>query len=157
MKVTTTLNKRNRIINIVKYRTKIRNMKYGIKIHLTLTEAEQLDKDNGNDLWKKAIEKETKGIRIAFQLLKENEKIPVGSKAIIYHWIFIIKFDISRKARLVVGWHMNKEVSVHTTFLSIVSQESVRLSFLLATINGSYLLMGDISNAYLHAEPREKL
>ena len=52
---------------------------------------------------------------------------------------------------------MNKEVSVHTTFLSIVSQESVRLSFLLATINGSYLLMGDISNAYLHAEPREKL
>ena len=33
----------------------------------------------------------------------------------------------------------------------------MRLSFLLATINDLDLLMGDISNAYLHAEPREKV
>ena len=52
---------------------------------------------------------------------------------------------------------MNKEVPAHTTFSSVVSRESVRLSFLLATINGLDLLMGDISNAYLHAEPREKV
>ena len=52
---------------------------------------------------------------------------------------------------------MNKEVPAHTTFSSVVSRKSVRLSFLLATINGLDLLMEDISNAYLYAEPREKV
>ena len=145
--VPTILNKRNRMINKVKSRIKIKNLKYGIKIPMSLTEANQLDRENSNDLWKKAIEKETKGVRVAFQLLKENEKPPVGSKAIKYHWIFTIKFDLSRKARLVAGGHMNKEVPAHTTFSSVVSRESVRLSFLLATINGLDLLMWDISNA----------
>ena len=63
---------------------------------MTLTEVEHLDRENGNDLWRKAIEKETKGVRVAFQLLKENEKPPVGAKAIKYHWIFTIKFNLSR-------------------------------------------------------------
>ena len=52
---------------------------------------------------------------------------------------------------------MNKEVPTHTAFSSVVSRESVKLSFLLATINDLDLLIGDISNAYLHAEPREKV
>ena len=78
----TILNKRNRMINKVKSRIKIKNLKYGIKIPMSLTEANQLDRENSNDLWKKAIEKETKGVRVSFQLLKENEKPPVGSKAI---------------------------------------------------------------------------
>ena len=52
---------------------------------MTLTEAEHLNRENGNNLWKKSIEKEIKGVRVAFQLLKENEKPLVGSKAIKYH------------------------------------------------------------------------
>ena len=94
---------------------------------MTLREAEQLDRDNNNDLWKKAIEKETKSVRIAFQLLKQNEKPLVGSKVKRDHWIFAIEFNLSRKARLVVGGHMNEEVTAYTAFSSIVSRESVRL------------------------------
>ena len=104
-------------------------MKYGIKIPMTLTEAEHLDRENGNDLWEKATEKETKGVRVAFQLLKENEKPPVGSKAITYHWIFTIKFDLSRKARLVAGGHTNKEVPAHMVNRGpIISLSSILIS-----------------------------
>jgi len=152
--VQSVLNKRNRIINKVKSRIKIKN---GIKIPSAIYEAEKLDKENNNSLWKEAIEKELNGVRVAFQLLKDNEKPPVGSKHIQYHWIFTIKFDLTRKARLVAGGHLNKEVPAHTTFSSVVSRESVRLAFLLASINGLNLLIGDISNAYLHALPRERV
>ena len=155
--VHTILNKRNRIIHKVKTRTKIKNMKYGIKIPMSITEAKKLDHENGNDLWNRAIVKETNAVRVAFQLLNEGDKPPIGSKSIQYHWIFTIKFDLSRKARLVAGGHMNKDVPTHTTFSSVVSRESVRLSLLIAAINGLDLLMGDISNAYLHAAPREKV
>ena len=110
------LNKRKRIINKVKSRTKIKSMKYKINIPTTLSEAEQLDRDNNNDLWKRAIEKEAKGVRISFQLLNENEKPIIGSKVIRYHWLFTIKFDLSRNSRLVAGGHMNTEVPEDTTF-----------------------------------------
>ena len=83
--VQSVLNKRNRIINKVKSRIKIKNMKYGIKIPSAIYEAEKLDKENNNTLWKEAIEKELNGVRVAFQLLKDNEKPPVGSKHIQYH------------------------------------------------------------------------
>ena len=41
-------------------------MNYGIKNPMTLTEAEQLDMDNNNDLRRNAIEKEIKGVQVAF-------------------------------------------------------------------------------------------
>ena len=85
----------------------------------------------------------------------KNRKPPIESKIIKYYWIFTVKFDLSIKTRLVVGGHMNKKVPLYTPFSSVVSREIVRLSFLLATIHGLDLFMGDIINTYLQAEYRK--
>ena len=89
-------------------------------------------------------------------LLENDEKPLVGSKLINYHIIFDVNMDLTRKARLVAGGHLNKEVPRHIMYLSVVSKESVRLCFLLAALNGLDVLSSDIGNAYLNAKPRKE-
>ena len=88
--------------------------------------------------------------------MSEGEAIPLGSKRINYHFIFEVKMDLTRKARLVAGEHLNKDVPQHTTYSSVVSPESVRICFTLAALNGLDMLSADIGNAYLNAKPLEK-
>ena len=104
-----------------------------------------------------ATEKELKGVRVAFKVLDDNESVSPGSKLIPYHIIFDVKFDLTRKARLVAGGHRNKEVGAHLTYLTVASRDSVRIAFLLAALNDLSILAGDISNAYLNAPNREKV
>lgn len=130
-------------------------IRFGIKVPNTIEEAIQLDEENGNDLWQKAINKELDKVRVAFQLLGEGENIPVGSKKINYHFIFEVKMDLTRKARLVAGGHLNKNIPRHTTYSSVVSRESVRMVFTLAALNNLEVLSADIGNAYLNAKPLE--
>ena len=131
-------------------------IRFGIEVPDTIDEALNLDKTNGNDLWRNAIDKELNKVRVAFQLLDDNEEIPVGSKKINYHLIFEVKMDLTRKARLVAGGHLNRNVPRHTTYSSVVSRESVRICFTLAALNNLDVLSGDIGNAYLNAKPLEK-
>ena len=150
------LNKRNQIISKVEHRVLKKNMKFGIIIPHDEDHALQLDKENGNDYWAKAIEKERKNVIIAFELLQDGEEVPIGSKHIPIHWIFDVKIDLTRKARLVAGGHRNKHVPKYMTYASVVSRESVRLCFLIAAINDLDILCADIGNAYLNAPCREK-
>lgn len=79
-----------------------------------------LDKENGNDLWQKAVDKELKNVIVAFQLLEEGEQLPVGSKKIPYHLIFDVKFNLTRKARLVAGGHRSKHlVPTHEKYSTV--------------------------------------
>lgn len=75
---------------------------------------------------------------------------------ISYHFIFDVKADLTRKARLVAGGHRH-QVPTHTTFSSVAGRDSVRLGFLLAAINTLNILICDIGNAYLNAPNREKV
>ena len=155
--VKNTLRTRDRAISRLKASKASKgNIKFGIRVPSTIAEAEELDRINGNDYWKKAIEKELNKVRVAFELLPDGEKVPVGSKLINYHIIFDVKMDLTRKARLVAGGHMNKNVPKHATYSSVVSRESVRIVFTLAALNGQDILTGDIGNAYLNAKPIEK-
>ena len=85
-------------------------MKIGVLIPGSVEEAYLYDAENGNSLWYDAIENELENVRVAFRLLEEGESLPVGSKLIPYHVIFDVKFDLTRKARLVAGGHRNKDV-----------------------------------------------
>ena len=38
----------------------------------------ELDKHNGNTFWKDSISKEMKNVCVAFQILDENEEVPIG-------------------------------------------------------------------------------
>ena len=151
------LKKREHFIKQVHIRVAKKAMKFGVIIPSSVDEALSLDKQNGNNFWQKAIEKELKNVIVAFKLLDEGDKPLPGSKEIPYHIIFDVKFDLTRKARLVAGGHRNKDVPAHTTYSTVASRESVRIGFLVAALNGLDILAGDIGNAYLNAPNREKI
>jgi hypothetical protein len=72
------------------------------------------------------------------------------------HMVFDFKPDFARKARLVAGGHMTDPPACITN-ASVVSQESVRIAFLIAALNDLDVLSADIGNAYLNARAREKI
>jgi hypothetical protein len=151
------LKKANRIIKATKHRKVRKKVKFGVTIPDTVEEALAIDKEEGNDFWKKSIDKEIKNVKVAFRILEEGEQPPVGSKHIPYHIIFDVKFDLTRKSRLVAGGHRNKDVPAHATFSSVTSRDSVRLAFMLAALNNLNILSADIGNAYLNAPARERV
>jgi hypothetical protein len=98
----------------------------------TVKEAHALDRENGNDHWKKAIQKEMTDVMIAFQLLEETEKTPVGYQYVQCHMIFDVKMENFRqKARFVAGGHMTDRPHA-ATYASVVSQESVLITLTIA-------------------------
>ena len=133
-----------------------RGYKFGIRVPTTVAEALELDRLNGNDYWEEALKKEMNGVRVAFKIGKENEKIPPGFKYVGTMMIFDIKLDFTRKARLVARGDLT-EAPITLTYSSVVSRESVRIAFLLAALNEIDVSMFDIGNAYLTAPTTEKL
>ena len=151
------LKKRNRIIKQVSHRLPKKSMKFGIVVPGSVNEALALDKKNGDTFWRDALDKELKNVLIAFKLLQDGENIPVGSKEIPYHIIFDVKFDLTRKARLVSGGHRNKDIPSHVTYSSVASRDSVRIAFLIAAANDLDVVACDIGNAFLNAPNRERV
>ena len=155
--VPTIIRQRQRMVKRINVGRKIRKKtKFGIVIPTDIEEAKLLDDENNNNLWEQAIKKELDKVRVAFQLLEDDESPLPGSKAINYHFIFDVKMNLTCKARLVAGGHLNHNVPRHITYSSVVSKESVRIVFMLAALNNLDLLSGDVTNAYLNAKPREK-
>ena len=74
------------------------------------------------------------------------------------HMIFDIKMDgkFTRKEILVADGRTTAPQS-SITYSSVVSRESVRIVFLLASLNDLDIFSYDIGNAYLNAKCREKL
>ena len=151
------LKKRNHFISKLKTTVKNKQLKYGLKVPKSVKEALQIDKDNNNSFWSEAINKELRNVIVAFQLLEEGEPLPIGSTRIPYHFVFDIKFDLTRKARLVAGGHRHRDVPTHDCYSSVASRDTVRLAFLIATMNNLKMLAADIGNAYLNAPCREKV
>ena len=151
------LKKQDCIVMKLKTNRKVRKqIKFGVEIPETIEEAKLFDKQNKNEMWENAIKKELLKVKVAFELI-EQDKVPLpGSKLINYHIIFDVKHDLSRKARLVAGGHLNKEVPSFVSYSSVVTKESVRLCFMIAALNDLDIKVGDIGNAYLNAKPRER-
>ncbi len=154
--VTTTLKKKKSFFKAVKARYAKRSHKFGIRVPKTVDEALAIDRETNTNFWHNAIQKEMKKNRIAFKSLDDGEKVPIGFKWIRCHMIFNVKMDFTREARFVAGGHMTDPPS-DITYLSVVSQDSVRIAFLLAALKKVDILAMDIGNAYLNASPREKV
>ena len=99
------LKKRDRIISLVKKRqTRYlkKTHKFGIEMPKTVKEADELDTNNGDTKRMDAIAKEMTNIRVAFDIMKDGDRAPIGHKQINCHLIFDVKMeDFRRKARLV--------------------------------------------------------
>jgi hypothetical protein len=149
------LRKRKRIIEKVKTKYWERSHKYGIRLPKTVEEALRIDKETGTDFWRKAIEKEMKNVRVAFEF-SDGDLIPVAHKELTVHMIFDVKITLERKARLVADGHKTEKQPKEHTFSSVVSRDSVRIFFMLAALNNLNVYSADIQNAYLTAPIREK-
>ena len=68
-----------------------------------MEEALDIDKETGTTFWKDTIEKEMKNIMVAFKILEESEKPPVGSQLIDCHVIFDVKMNFIRKEHAITG------------------------------------------------------
>jgi hypothetical protein len=150
-----TLKHRDRIVAAVASRSLKRMHKFGIAIPCNVEEAGRLDKQNGNTLWAKAIDKEMRNVRVAFKILSDGQDAPATYQFIRCHGIFDVKMDsFQRKYRMVAGGHMTKAPPL--TYASVVSRESVRIALTLAALNDLEVKTADIENAYLTAPVSEK-
>ena len=153
--VPSVLKKREQIISAVKARVKKRTHKFGIEVPRTVEDAYRLDKENGNSYWRDAIQKEMKNVMPAFQVLENDENIPVGYSNLTVHMIFDVKLDLTRKARLVADGHKTAD-PLESTYAGVVSRESVRIALTYATLMGLKVWGADIQNAYISAPTSKK-
>ena len=151
------LKKRERILKKIKSKYWSTSHKYGLKLPKSVAQALEIDKRTGTDFWKKAIEKEIRNVFPAFEFIEgDDAKVPPGYEFVDTYFVFDIKMDLTRKARLVARGNMT-ETTKEETFASVVSRDTVRLFFLLAALNDMELLSCDIQNAYLAAPNKEKV
>jgi hypothetical protein len=139
--------------------------KFGVEIPKDVRHAQRLDEESGSTLWMDAIKKEMRKVKVAYKLKDgvtqedvRSGKVTdmIGYQEITCHLIFDVKMDFTRKARFVAGGHTT-EPPASATYASVVSRDSVRLAFLLASLNGMEILSCDVGNAYLNAPCREKI
>jgi hypothetical protein len=97
-----------------------------------------------------------KTVTPAFEFLETGTNAPVRYQKIPCHIIFDVKMDFTRKARFFAGGHKT-EPPTSITYASVVSQESVRIAFLLAALNDLDVMAANIQGAYLNVPCREKV
>ena len=97
------------------------------------------------------ISKEMTNVRVAFDILKDGDRAPIGHKHINCHQIYDVKMeDFGRKACIVAGGHMT-ETPKCMTYSSVVGRETVRIALTIAALNNLQVKAGDVMNAYVTA------
>jgi len=118
----------------------------------------EMDKQNGDHKWAKAIQKEMQGIldHDTFKFLPPGEQPSADYQFAPLRMVFTVKPDLRRKARLVIGGHV-VDSSEHSGYSSVAKLTSIRLLNVIAKSQGLECLAGDVGNAYLNASTREKV
>ena len=150
-----TLRKRNAIISAMKTRLQKTTHKYSIEIPTSVDHAMEVDRKNGNTMWRDALALEMFNVGVAFEILEEGQCAPTGWKKASGHLIWDIKMDFTRKARWVLDRHEMPD-PIRSTFAGMVSCKSVRIAFTYAALNGLQVFAADICNAYLQAPSTQK-
>lgn len=144
--------------HLTKRYIKRRQTQFGILVPNDVHDADILDKENGNSMWGDSVKKEMGGIREhnTFHFLPPGSKPPEGYQEGPLKIIFSVKPDLRRKARMVLGGHKvdSSEYNCHS---SMVQLSSIRLLNVIAKSQGLECLAGNIGNAYINAETKEKI
>jgi hypothetical protein len=132
--------------------------KFGVQIPKGYSEVETLDKINGNTMWKDACQKEIDLLQEykCFQDAGKYTPTPRGYQRIKLIWVFDVKQDLRRRARLVAGGHMTEPIK-ESSYSGVVSLRSFRICIFLGELNGLKISSADISSAYLEAYTQEKV
>jgi hypothetical protein len=130
--------------------------KFGIELPKSVQQALEIGRKTGTTFWREAIAKEMKNVIPAFRF-NDDDSIPVGYKHITCHMIFDVKMiGLIRKARFVAGGHLT-DPPVESVYSSVVMRESIRIMFLIATLNDLDILNADVQNAYINARTDERV
>ena len=88
----------------------------------------------------------------------ELTNLPKGHKSIGCRWVFDVKSDSQKKARLVAqGFSQVEGIDFNELFSPVVRFESVRIVFALATLHGWYMTGVDVRMAYLYSKLDEEI
>ena len=131
--------------------------KFGVEVPYGTKHALRLDLQNGNDLWKKAIQKELSEINDmkVFRRVTPEDDLSEYQR-IAYHIVFDVKFDARRKARLVCQGNMT-DPTKEDIYSGVVGLDTVRLAFQLADMNKLQAYAADIGTAFLYGTTKEKV
>ena len=130
--------------------------KFGVQLPHSPKHALLLDRLNGNNLWGDAMQTEMNQLEDyqTFRHPRPGEDMS-EYQYIPYHMVFDVKFDGRRKARLVANG--NKTLATHDDVYSgVVSIETVRLLLTLGAQRKLLVQVGDIGNAFLYSDNKEK-
>ena len=101
--------------------------------------------------WQHSLDgKEMYNVGVAFEVLEEGVRAPNGWTKVTGHLVWDMKMDFTRKARWVLDGHKTPELE-GSTYASVVSRESVRITLTYAALNGIDVFAADIQNSYLQA------
>ena len=133
--------------------------KFGTLIPNLPAHALCLDKMNGNTLWQEAITKELESIKAmrTFCVLDEEEKTPEGHTMVPCHITMDCEFDGRHRARLLCGGDKTPDVPPEEVHSGVVSMETIRMAFVLASMNNLQVCAADISTAFLCGKTGEKV
>jgi hypothetical protein len=149
----------DRLASMVRaYKSKVNGTQFmfGVEIPSNTKRALELDKINGNTLWRESIDKELEMINQfkTFRRLEKGEVLGPEYKPVPYFITYANKFDGRRKARLVANGSRTV-IDTEDVYSGVVGMETVRLGFLLAEMNGLKVCAADISSAFLYSKTRE--
>ncbi len=133
--------------------------KFGVRIPRSIQEAYTLDKENGNTLWRDAIQKEVNlltEIYPSFRVPDNPDEITKEYQYIPILWVLDCKVDGRRRARAVGGGHRTEDIAFDL-YSGVVDLETVRIVFLIALLHDLKIVAGDISSAYLQSFTVEKI
>ena len=74
-------------------------------------------------------------IGIAFEILPDSQRTPVGWHKVTSHLVWDTKMDFTRKSRWVLYGHKTPS-PIGLAYAGVVSHESVRIAFIYAALNG---------------------
>lgn len=132
--------------------------KFGVQVLRNKAETRRLDEANGNTAWKDAEKVELSQLHDynTFEDKGVMRKPPHGYKFIRVHFVYDCKHDLRRKARLVADGHMTT-ADGNDSYSGVVTLRSLRICLLLGELNGLQIGVGNVGNAYLEAETKEKV
>ena len=135
--------------------------KYGFVIPGSVRQALLLDRENKNNDWAEAIQKEMNALELmgCFEYHSPNHNFSKaeGWQFAPLQMIFDVKSeDHRKKARLVCGGHVVDSSNVEK-YSSVTDGISIKLLFLIAAQKGLSIATGDVSNAFINAPCREKI
>lgn len=126
--------------------------KFGVLVPRNHQHAMEIDNTNGNNLWAVAEEKELsqQDDYQTFRDLGVGNYPGKGYKKIRVHFVYDVKPDLRRKARLVADGHLT-EIPISSVYSSVVSLKGLKITIFIAELNQLETWCTDVGNAYLEA------